>query len=194
MSSFSFPSGTFNFHNPVVNVSILSSCSEAVILEVKLLTGYNTEDHYLSVTLRASLEVDDDLECPTLPVWERLPFAEGVSNGISPKPCTKVQTLINTAGTALHCWSPRESKSGSHAKCGSPVHRLQRTRTEQRHAQGSEQAAPRHAVVTRLLVLLWMHSLRSLGVHCLHLAATSTHLHISAVKWELFHTPFHADC
>lgn len=34
-----FPSGMFHFHNPVVNVSILSSCGVAIILEVNLLTG-----------------------------------------------------------------------------------------------------------------------------------------------------------
>ena len=44
---------------------------------------------YLSAELKASLETDDDLVFPTLPVWDRLPFAEGVSSGISPKPYKK---------------------------------------------------------------------------------------------------------
>lgn len=77
-----FTSGVFFFStswNTVPVVSLLCSRSSP--------TGYNTEGCYLSATPRASLEVDD-LECPTLLVWERLPFAEGVSNGISPKPCT----------------------------------------------------------------------------------------------------------
>lgn len=41
---------------------------------------------YLSAELKTSLEADDDLVFPTLPVWDRLPFAEGVSSGKSPKP------------------------------------------------------------------------------------------------------------
>lgn len=41
---------------------------------------------YLSAELKASLETKDDRVFPTVPVWDRLPFAEGVSSGISPKP------------------------------------------------------------------------------------------------------------
>lgn len=69
---------------------------------------------YLSAELKASLETDDDLVFPTLPVWDRLPFAEGVSSGISPKPYKKgsvikvlkqVKECVQWNFHSSHCWS-----------------------------------------------------------------------------------------
>lgn len=74
---------------------------------------------YLSVILRASLEVDDDLECPMLPVWERLPLAEGVSSGISPRPCKYLEINKRLSSTVLWCWKLFNIKPKGWSNCNS---------------------------------------------------------------------------